>query len=431
MRLSVFALVLGLIPWSAALAEDKNPAYGVWMTDGGKSKVHVTECDGGLYSKIIWLKNSIDTDGLPQLDEHNPDAEMRKRQVVGINILDGLTQTARYEWEGEVYNPEDGKKYKAYLALIKPDVLRLKGCMSMGWPCRSKFWKKLDEEPPSESEPITASPEQGLENSAGQQIADNGANLPDGEPQVMTQSLNGQEQIGRDASAGQIAAPPAPRAAPPQALNPPQSLTPPRQISPPQQAIREPIRAPQQIARAPKIPASPPLPKIAKPKPAAPNPPVAAAPPVVVAPPIPPPPPAAEVIERRAPPRPPVQPRSQAAIAPPPPMADPQPRLSQEGRRFAALPDEASRPQSDDGNRYLVQVAARQNRQEALDVFNKLRRRYPQLLGPTQPIIVKKDLGDLGIWYRVRVGPITGKSAALAFCNRLKFAGSDCFIRRQ
>ena len=84
-----------------------------------------------------------------------------------------------------------------------------------------------------------------------------------------------------------------------------------------------------------------------------------------------------------------------------------------------------------DGSSYLVQVAARQDRNEAVAVFNDLRRRYPRLLGNAQPIIKRVNLGELGIWYRVRVGPIAGKAAALSFCNRLKFAGSDCFIRRE
>ena len=436
MRLPVFALLLALLPLSAiqaqAQAQEDHPAYGVWLTDNGKSKVHVNNCDGKLCSTIIWLRDALDSNGQPHLDDNNQNTKLRDRPVVGLNVLDRMTQTARYEWEGEVYNPEDGKIYKAYLAMIKPDLLRLKGCMPMGWPCRSKFWKKLDEEPPAPPEQMMASPEDGAPAQGNTQLAEQSAVELSQQAQVTTQSVAEDVRQAADTTAAE----------------PPQDLTAPRQLTPSRQAQPSAVAPPQQVARIPESPAPPAPPQLSPPAPPAPPQSVPARQaagaqaddanklqaqqvPAIPAPPAAAPPAAAR----------PSQLQRQAAVAPPPvafsapeaaPRAAPRPRNGQENRQVAALPPQSGQSRrGDDGERYLVQVAARQNEREAMQVFYDLRQRNPQLLGNVQPIIKRVDLGDLGVWYRVRVGPITGKAAALAYCNRLKFAGSDCFIRRQ
>ena len=94
----------------------------------------------------------------------------------------------------------------------------------------------------------------------------------------------------------------------------------------------------------------------------------------------------------------------------------------------ASLPYPAANPRP---GGYLVQVAARQNHNDALRAFDDLQRRYPQLLGKLLPQVLRADLGQRGIWYRVGVGPMVQQSAALNFCYRLKALGADCLIRRR
>lgn len=80
---------------------------------------------------------------------------------------------------------------------------------------------------------------------------------------------------------------------------------------------------------------------------------------------------------------------------------------------------------------YLVQVAARQSQNEALRAFDDLRKRYPRLLGGIAPEVLRADLGHLGVWYRVGVGPMAQRSSADNFCRQLKARGADCLIRRR
>ena len=42
--------------------------------------------------------------------------------------------------------------------------------------------------------------------------------------------------------------------------------------------------------------------------------------------------------------------------------------------------------------------------------------------------IKKVDLGDKGVWYRLRLAGFSDKSAAQAFCEKLKADGGTCFL---
>jgi cytoskeletal protein RodZ len=44
--------------------------------------------------------------------------------------------------------------------------------------------------------------------------------------------------------------------------------------------------------------------------------------------------------------------------------------------------------------------------------------------------VKKVDLGDKGVWYRLRLGTFADKTAAAAFCDKLKADGGNCFLAR-
>jgi hypothetical protein len=77
----------------------------------------------------------------------------------------------------------------------------------------------------------------------------------------------------------------------------------------------------------------------------------------------------------------------------------------------------------------LVQVTAVRSEGEAVSAYRGLQQRYPSILGAFQPNIVRADLGERGIYYRVRVGPFSSGDAT-RLCEDLKAAGADCLLAR-
>ena len=79
---------------------------------------------------------------------------------------------------------------------------------------------------------------------------------------------------------------------------------------------------------------------------------------------------------------------------------------------------------------YVVQVAARKSRADALQAFTDLQQRYPDILSGHRPLVQPADLGDKGIWHRLQIGPFQAKAAAFELCQRLKAAGlRGCWVR--
>jgi uncharacterized protein (DUF2147 family) len=314
-------VAFAVICLSASAPALANAELGTWLNNDRKGKIVLRECgENSLCGQLVWLKDPVDEKGKPWLDQLNPDPKLRGRTVVGVDVLIGTKKIGPNTWQGQIYDPEVGKVYYLKHLKVGKDRVEIKGCLSTGWPCRTKYWTRT--EPLNPPAPI--------------QIAKR--NVPP-------------IPIPRPA--------PGPRTAPPR-VAPPVAVAPPPQVAPPvQPQIPYPSQPPQ--ARAP-VPPAP----VARP-------------------------------------------------APPPDVT-------------AAFPRPAVSP-SQGG--YLVQVAARQSRNDALQAFNELQRRYPQLLGKLRPEVLRADLGQRGIWFRVGIGPVAEQSAALNFCQRLKAVGADCLIRRR
>lgn len=79
------------------------------------------------------------------------------------------------------------------------------------------------------------------------------------------------------------------------------------------------------------------------------------------------------------------------------------------------------------GGGFLVQVSSQRSQETALASFGELQRRYPGILGDRAPNIQRADLGQRGIYYRVRVGYPT-REEAVRMCQDLKAAGGDCLL---
>jgi uncharacterized protein (DUF2147 family) len=125
------------------------PAYateptGDWLTKDGDAVIHIANCDEALCGTIAWVKT-------PGTDRNNPDPTKRNDDIVGVPILLGMKPVADNQWKGEVYNAQNGKNYLAYLTLLKPDVLKIQGCVLGGLFCGGEVWTRQTEPmPPSE-----------------------------------------------------------------------------------------------------------------------------------------------------------------------------------------------------------------------------------------------------------------------------------------
>jgi uncharacterized protein (DUF2147 family) len=135
--LPIFAatfLPMGFLPPAPAAAAESQPT-GEWRTANGLANIRIDDCDGVLWGAVAWEKEA-------GVDSNNPNPAERSRPTLGLRILLAMKPTKPNLWQGEVYNPENGKKYDSKISLASPDVLRIEGCV-LGFLCGGETWTRV------------------------------------------------------------------------------------------------------------------------------------------------------------------------------------------------------------------------------------------------------------------------------------------------
>lgn len=114
-----------LAPLCAALAQD---VVGKWKLEDGSAIVEVYRQGDVFNGKIVWLKNPTKADGSPTVDALNPDAKLRSRKVLGLNMLSGLKKNGGEYTGGSIYDPGNGKTYNCSMK-VEGDVLKVRGSL--------------------------------------------------------------------------------------------------------------------------------------------------------------------------------------------------------------------------------------------------------------------------------------------------------------
>ena len=138
---SVCAAVFGLaILSSAALAVTPE---GVWLSQDGGTKVHLTHCGGKLCGTVVWLEKPIDgRTGKPKTDTLNPDTAKRSRPLLGLHVVRGLAPSGPNKWSGLIYNADDGNTYSAHM-MPNGNTAKVQGCV-LGFLCKTQNWKRAN-----------------------------------------------------------------------------------------------------------------------------------------------------------------------------------------------------------------------------------------------------------------------------------------------
>ena len=124
----------------AVVASDEaDDIVGLWDTGDG-AHVEVYMRDGKYHGKFVRFDDDPPHGGL---DAENPDPQLRDRALVGTDFI------LNFEYEGDkwkygrIYNPENGRQYKADLEL-KDGVLKVRGWIGVRLLGRTVEWTRTD-----------------------------------------------------------------------------------------------------------------------------------------------------------------------------------------------------------------------------------------------------------------------------------------------
>lgn len=150
-RLSVvLGLILSLLVVHPSLAQEV--IEGTWRSSSG-TEVTISPCGSrfcGHITRVVVPPEYIARyNGIEQLaveqytDVNNRDPSLRNRQILGLRILTLRANRGGDLYEGEIYNPGDGRSYAGRLEMLSSNQLRLSGCVMMGSLCQGENWVRL------------------------------------------------------------------------------------------------------------------------------------------------------------------------------------------------------------------------------------------------------------------------------------------------
>jgi len=134
------ALIVCAVVASDALASDLADLTGRWRDTRYGALVDISDCGNGTpCGWLTWVDARL-TEGQTQ-DVRNRDPLLRTRALVGLPVLWNFASSPEGWREGRLYNPDDGKTFRAHLRLLSASELRVTGCM--GLLCLSEVWTRF------------------------------------------------------------------------------------------------------------------------------------------------------------------------------------------------------------------------------------------------------------------------------------------------
>jgi uncharacterized protein (DUF2147 family) len=132
-------------PFAHAGQED-SPATGHWLTEDHRGVIDIERCDDGkLCGRLVWMQLPPEASAKPPTDGRNPSTELRTRPLCGLVMLGGFKQISEREWgDGWIYDPENGKTYKAQMTLATDTSLKLRGYVGIPLLGETQLWTRVN-----------------------------------------------------------------------------------------------------------------------------------------------------------------------------------------------------------------------------------------------------------------------------------------------
>jgi len=120
-----------------------------------------------------------------------------------------------------------------------------------------------------------------------------------------------------------------------------------------------------------------------------------------------------------------VSPRVEVTTPAPKPVAKPKPKTNVAAPRPAA-------PVATGSGDFVVQVASVRSYEAATDVWASVSQKFSsEIVSGLYSDIAQVDLGDKGIFYRLRVAGLADKAAAQQLCTQFKARGQACLVAKR
>jgi uncharacterized protein (DUF2147 family) len=128
---------------SSAAAQNKDAILGRWVSSSGEAYIDITKKGSRYFGKIVKLKEPNDENGRPKTDYKNPNSSLRKRPILGLELLNDFIYEDGKWTDGTIYDPKSGKTYRCNMSLKENGQLSMRGYVGVSLIGRSEIWKRV------------------------------------------------------------------------------------------------------------------------------------------------------------------------------------------------------------------------------------------------------------------------------------------------
>ncbi|MGF1924415.1 MAG: DUF2147 domain-containing protein [Bacteroidia bacterium] len=128
---------------SICFAQNKDAIVGKWLTATGEGQIEIYKRSDKYFGKLFWIKDPNDENGKPKLDQKNPNASLRGKSILGLEILKNFIFEDGKWIDGTIYDPQTGKTYSCNLTLKENGQLGVRGYIGISLIGRTETWRRV------------------------------------------------------------------------------------------------------------------------------------------------------------------------------------------------------------------------------------------------------------------------------------------------
>jgi uncharacterized protein (DUF2147 family) len=122
----IVLLLLALTFFDNVIAQaPSDNIVGIWLNEDKTHKIEIFKVGSTYTGKIVWLSTLESNPKLQPKDKNNPDAKLRNRNILGMEIITGL-QFLNGKWvNGTIYAPKKGIYANCEVELLSNQKLKV------------------------------------------------------------------------------------------------------------------------------------------------------------------------------------------------------------------------------------------------------------------------------------------------------------------
>lgn len=135
-KLGLLILILGSMRSFAQISPSHGDLLlGLYWSPAKDAKIEIYKKGAQYFGRSVWVAH-------PRKDNRNPIENLKKREVLGIDLFTGFSYQDGAYISGKVYDPESGKTYDCKMNL-NGDILKVRGYIGISLFGRTEYFQRI------------------------------------------------------------------------------------------------------------------------------------------------------------------------------------------------------------------------------------------------------------------------------------------------